>query len=274
LDRRLFGFISIIIVTSTIVSITVFQVREEEHVRFLAHRTPENIPGGRPGAPSYSLDLMAVRPVPDLLVKVNFLVKLLAIPLEKPWNETEARSFEDLVSNVPRLRDLKGALDKLASELGYDTYEVFNFARGGEKLYVIDLTDSMERLAGREQLKTIYTLYAFDVDEYGNVSVYGGYRDFFFRRDTVIQQVKYSTPNRTVCFGSEAGASSGCLPVSEAPTGVIRLSDLKRGDRFHLQVVLDTKHMFGHSGIIELIRTQTGYGEGPSLMEKIGGKGT
>lgn len=276
-DKRFIGFLAIILIVTTMISMIFFQIEEVEEVQVLARRTPENIPGGRPGTPSYSFDLMAVRDLPDLLVRCHFLVKIKDPILDKLWNETDGREVENLIANVPRISRILSRLDGLGDELGEEsTYETFEIEDRDRKLFVIDFTNTIAALAGEEQLKSQYTLYAFELDEYGNVSLFGGYRDFFFRRDTVINEIRYSTQTQSWCYQSERATGKGetCWPVSEAPMGKIHLTDLPESGKMHLEVTIDTQNMFGHSGIIRIVETDTGYGPGPMMVDWIGAKAT
>lgn len=283
-DRRLIGFLAIILVITTLIALTVFRVGEDEVVRILASRTPDNIPGGRPGSPSYSIDLMAVKEIPDLLIRLHFLHNLTSIDLIMPWNETTGREFEDLIANVPRLTALRAHLDSAEGATGVESLvHEYEIDRADRRLMIFDLTDAMAAFGGDETLRTVYTVYAFNINPDGQVSVFGGYRDFFLYsrsfsldRNPIIQEISYTTPSGSTCFrsGEAPGGRGGCGDVFEAPVGKLRVEDLSAGDRVSLQVTLDTINMFGHSGILEIITTETGYGTGPSIAEWIGAAGT
>ncbi len=271
-DRRLAGFLAIILVITTLVSFLTFGIREKEVVRVLAQRTPSDIPGGVPGSPSYSIDLMAVRDLPDLVVRFHFLVNL-SVPLVKPWNETTGRSLEDMIANVPRFRETKAFLDSMQAQLGgQPTYQVFELELGG-KMYLFDFTDAMAALAGEEILGSVYTVYALLVGEGGRVSTFCGYRDFFFSRNTVISSIRYTSPRESICFKSKsAPGEEPCASIAEAPFGMLHFHDLSAGERVHLEVTLDTLYMFGHAGIIQFVTTETGFGAGPMAINWIGAK--
>jgi len=271
-DRRLIGFMAIILVITTILSFLIFRVGEKDVVKVLAQRTPSDIPGGVPGSPSYSIDLMAVRDLPDLVVRLQFLVNL-SVPLVKPWNETTGRELEDLIANFPRLNEIRTFLDSMQTQLwGEPTYKVLQLEQG-RAMYLLDFTDTMAALAGQDTLTTVYSMYAFIVGDGPSVSVFGGYRDFFFSRDTVISSIKYTTPEESTCYRSKSAiGEETCATIAEAPVGILHLHDLAAGERMHLEVTLDTLYMFGHGGIIQIVTTETGFGAGPMTLNMIGAK--
>ncbi len=272
-DRRLIGFVATILVVTTLVTALMFQIREEEAVRFLAVRTPSDIPGGVPGSPSYSFDILAAKETPDLVIRSYFLFKLVEPVLDKRWNETSGREMDDLIANYPRLRETRQQLEALAEQAGigsaYSIYEVGE----GRKLKVLDFTDAIEAISGRTALLTTYTIYAFEVDQHGNVSIYAGYRDFFFDRNRLIAQIRYSTPSESRCFvGKEAVGVQGCGSVNDIPIGILHFSDLASGQKCHVEVTLNTMYMFGHRGLVRIVRTETGHGPGPTLVDWIGAR--
>ncbi len=275
MDRPLTGFIAIILIITTITSVIIFNVEDEEPVRLLSHRTPKNIPGRRPGSPSYSLDVMVTQDLPRILIKTHFLEKLENLQLAQPWNETEARSLEGLVENVPVLAALSAEMEVLSRRMNASTHEVIKTRAGGEtKLYFIDFTDSMAIIAGESQLPTTRSIYAFQVDPQGSVSIYGGYRDFFFMREEVISEIRYQLPSQYLCFRSEdaPGGMDGCQPVLESPVGIIEVEDIHPDEKVHLEVTLNTQQMFGHKGIIQLVTVETGHGRFPIIADYIGPK--
>lgn len=283
-DRRLVGFLAIIMVITTLIALTVFRVGEDEIVRILASRTPDNIPGGRPGSPSYSLDLMAAKEIPDLIIRLHFLHNLTNIYLIRPWNETTGREFEDLIANVPRLTTLRMHLYAAAQATGAESLvDEYEIERADRRLMILDLTDAIAAFGGEETLRTVYTIYAFNINPDGQVSVFGGYRDFFLysrsfslNRRPIVQEISYTTPSGSTCFrsGEAPGGRGSCGRVLDAPVGKLRVEGLAASERVSLQVTLDTINMFGHSGILEVITTETGYGMGPSIAEWIGAAGT
>jgi hypothetical protein len=278
------GYVAIILVITTLIALLMFQVSKDEVIRILSSRTPDNIPGGRPGSPSYSIDMISVQNLPDLVIQLNFLRNLTALPLVKLWNETTSWEYEDMIANVPRLVDLKTSLDTAADIMGVESlYEEYTIEEADRKLYILDLTNAIIAFAGAETQRTVYTVYAFNVNPDGHVSVFGGYRDFFLyssnffvNRKSIIGEIEITTPTETKCFRSEEipGGMGSCLPIFEAPIGQLRIKDLSPDDRIHLEVTLNTINMFGHSGIIEVITTETGHGPGPSVVEWIGASGT
>jgi len=140
-------------------------------------------------------------------------------------------------------------------------------------MYLLDFTDTMAALAGQDTLTTVYTMYAFIVGDGPSVSVFGGYRDFFFSRDTVISCIKVTSPKESMCFRSKAAVGEEtCATIGEAPVGILHLHDLAAGERMHLEVTLDTLYMFGHGGIIQMVTTETGFGAGPMTLNTIGAK--
>lgn len=271
-DRRLVGFMAIILVITTILSFLIFRVGEKDVAKILAQRTPSDIPGGVPGSPSYSLDVMAVRDLPDLVIRFNFLVSL-SVPLVKPWNETAGRKFEDMIANFPRLKEIRTFLDSMQTQLGGEpTYKILQFELGGT-MYLFDFTDAIAAVAGEDTITTVYTMYAFIVGSEGTVSVFGGYRDFFFSRDTVISRITYTSPKESMCFRSKAAiGEEACSTIDEAPVGILHLHDLAAGQKMHMEVTLDTFYMFGHGGIIQMISVETGYGPGPITLKWIGSR--
>ena len=283
-DRRLVGYVAIILVITTIIALLIFQVREDEVIRILATRTPDNIPGGRPGSPSYSIDLMAVKDVPDLLIRLHFMVNISSMPILKPWNETTGREYEDLIANVPRLTDLRAHLNDVSASMGVESLITeYEIERPDRKLFILDLTEAIIAFAGEETLRTVYTVYAFNVNPDGHVSVFGGYRDFFLysgsfslQKTSIIGEIKYTTPTESTCFRSRdfPGGLGTCGPVLSAPIGKLGFEDLSSGERVHIEVTLNTVNMFGHGGILEVITTETGHGPGPSVVEWIGASGT
>ena len=74
------------------------------------------------------------------------------------------------------------------------------------------------------------------------------------------------------CFGirGAAGTTDVCRQVADAPMGRIRLADLAQNDRVRVDVGLDTSMMFGHSGLLQLVTTDTGFGFEPSVVGLIG----
>ncbi len=276
-DRSLAGYVAIIIVITSVLTGIVFQVKQEEAVTVLAKRMPENIPGGRPGTPSYSFDLMATREVPELVVRSYFLVNLTNPQLMRPWNETEGRTLHDLIENLPRTSGAKAFLDRLSALTGnISGYRFFEVEpKSGRRLLVFDFTDAMEALAGPQRLGSLYTIYAFEPRPSGNVTVYAGLRDFFFRREKVISEIRYSSPSGQACYRSkEAVALGECNQISDAPVGILKFKDLRPGDKVHVEVRLSTLHMFGHRGLLHIVTTQTGYGPGPVISEFIGSRAT
>jgi hypothetical protein len=283
-ERRLVGYLAIILVITTLIALLVFQVSEDEVVRILASRTPDNVPGGRPGSPSYSIDLMSVQDVPDLVIELSFIQNITRMPLVKLWNETTSREYEDMLANVPRLSNIIKHLENAAAALGVESLvDEYEIEKADRKLYVIDLTDAIIAFAGEETLRTVYTVYAFNVYPDGHVSVFGGYRDFFLYRRSyfldktfVVGEIKIQTPTESHCFRSEdaQGGLGSCNSVLDAPIGRLKATDLSSGDRVHIEVTLNTINMFGHSGILEVITTETGHGPGPSIVEWIGASGT
>ena len=138
----------------------------------------------------------------------------------------------------------------------------------------MDFTDAMSVLVGPDQLKGVYTLYAFDVAREGNVSVYGGCRDFFFRRDTVVRGIKITLPSETLCFGRvERVGAAVCRSMTDAPMGLVELPRLGKGQRIRVHVVLNSVHMFPHMGMIQLIETKSSGERGPVIIERISGRG-
>jgi hypothetical protein len=283
-DRRLVGFIAIILVITTLIALLIFQVSEDEVVRILASRTPDNVPGGRPGSPSYSIDLMAVQDLPDLVVELSFMQNITSMPLVKLWNETTSREYGDMLANVPRITNIMKHLENVAASMGMESLiKEYEIEKADRKLYVIDLTDAIIAFAGEETLRTVYTVYAFNVYPDGHVSVFAGYRDFFLYRRAyfldktlIVGEIKIQTPTESLCFRSEdaPGGLGSCTPLLDAPIGRLKTKDLSSGDRVHIEVTLNTINMFGHSGILEVVTTETGHGTGPSVVEWIGASGT
>lgn len=283
-DRRFVGYVLIILVITTVISALIFRGGAEEEVRILSSRVPDDVPGGRPGSPSYSLDILAARDLPDLVVRFHFLVNLTGMPLSRPWNETDDRSFQGLVDNVPRIKELMENIDALEDGFGLGSlHEIHELEMPDRTLHVIDFSGMMAALAGDAQLRTLYTLYAFSVSSEDVVSVLGGYRDFFVHRGdfattgySVISEVRYRDPSGQVCFRSDEAPPSDeeCGKLLDAPVGVLHFADLSADESVHIEVTLNTIRMFGHSGIIQVVATQTGYGPGPTLAKWIGAKGT
>jgi hypothetical protein len=284
MDRRFVGYVLIILVITTVISALIFRGGAEEEVRILSSRTPDDVPGGRPGSPSYSLDILAARDLPDLIIRFHFLVNLTGMPLSSPWNETDDRSFQGLVDNVPLIQELIENLDAIQDSYGLGSlYEIYELEMPDRILHVIDFSGMMAALAGDAQLRTLYTLYAFSISSEDVVSVLGGYRDFFvYRGDfattgyNVISEIHYRDPSEFVCFRSDEAPPSDeeCGKLPDAPVGVLRFADLSADESVHIEVTLNTLQMFGHSGIIQIVTTGTGYGPGPTLARWIGAKGT
>jgi hypothetical protein len=278
MDRRLVGFIALILVITTMISVALFRVEEEEPVRLLSHRTPQSIPGGRPGSPSYSFDVIATKALPDLILRCHFLRKLEDIPLAKGWNETQGREPDDLIANAPRVRHLRAALENLSTDMDSDSYRMLEIDREGSGYLVLfDFTDSAEILAGEEKLHTIYTAYGFEVKADGNVSVYAGYRDFFFDKDRIVTEIRMSTevPGAKLgssCYRSEKapGGMGDCQAISDSPVGILRFQEVSKDQKIHVEVTLNTQPMFGHRGLLQVITAETGYGYEPMLVQNIG----
>ena len=267
------GFVAVILVITTTISLIAFERGPKEALQFLSHRTPNSIVGGQQGSPSYSFDLMATRDVDDLVIRFNFMARQTEIALKEPWNRSLGRDPEELIRNVPRIEKIKEALDAVANLTGAETYHVFQIGGQGRKIVTFDFTDAMLRLAGPRQMGSVYTVYAFEVDDKGNVSVYAGCRDFFFRRETAIQSIKIKTPSAVMCFaGVEGMGAPGCEPISDAPLGVVELARLKKGERVGVEVVLNSVYMFPHKGLLELITTESSEGRGPVIVETISGE--
>ncbi len=277
MDRSLVGYVAIIIVITSVLTGLIFQVKQREAVTILARRMPDNIPGGTPGSPSYSFDLMAARDVPGLVVRSYFLMNLTHPVLKRPWNETEGRNLDDLIANFRRVSGVKAFLDRLSTKMGnLSMYRSFQIEpKQGRTIWVFDFTDAMEALAGDKHLTELYTIYAFEPKPSGNVTIYAGLRDFFFRRNKAISEIRYSGPSVEACYRSaEAVGAEKCRSISDAPVGILRFEDLHPGDKIHVEVRLSTLHMFGHSGLLHIVTTQTGYGPGPVICEFIGSKST
>jgi len=273
MDRRFAGYLAIILVITTVSSLVAFQRSPREALRFLSHRTPASIVGGQQGTPSYSFDLMATRDVDGLVIRFEFLVRQTGIALVKPWNSTAGRKFEDMVQNVPRLYEIKNALHELGKSAGIEAYRVFEVESKEGKVVVMDFTEAMALLVGSEEIRDVYTVYAFDVDREGNVSVYGGCRDFFFRRGTVVQGIKIMLPSQTLCFGRVEGVgAAACRSVTDAPMGLVELERLRKGQRVGVRVALNSVYMFPHEGMIQLIETESSEGRGPVILERISGR--
>jgi len=271
-DRRLVGFLSIILVVATIVSILVFSPGERERIRVLASRTPERISAASPGSPSYSFELMAARDLPYLVVETHFLARAWPATLI-PWSETAGRGAMDLVGNVPRLAEIKRFLEMLGGLVGLESpYSVLDFDIDDRRIVLFDFSDAVGAMAGQDRIDDQYTAYAFILDDQDTVSIYAGYRDFFFGRDTVIAEVRYQGPGVSECFGIRGvvGSTDASRRVADAPMGRIRLDDLEQNDRVRVDVGLDTSRMFGHSGLLQLVTTDTGFGFEPSVVSLIG----
>jgi hypothetical protein len=269
-DRMFVGFVAIILVVTTLIAMFIFQVREDEHIRILASRTPDNVPPRKPGSLSYSIDLMAVKNIPDLVVRLHFLANTSTMPLVKPWNETTARELEDLVSNVPGLAEIKAQLGNAATAMGVESLvQEYEIERADRKLLIVDLTEAIKAFIGKEPRRTVYTLYAFNIDPAGGVSFFRGYRDFFLYP---VQEIKYSTQTESLCFRSESvpGGLGTCGPLIKAPTADLRFGDLSAGERVHLEVTLSTMGMFAHRGLLQIVTTETGHRQGPDIVEWMG----
>ena len=244
-------------------------------MRILASRTPSDIPGSRPGSPSYSFEMMATKDLPDLIIDTYFLVRTWPTT-SRSWGEVEGRETLDVLGNIPRLSAIMQGLDRLGELFGQDppyaTYELD--AAGGAKLHVFDFTDAIGSLGGQDCLDDQYTIYVVMIDDRDQFRVYAGYRDFFFRRETVITEVDYQAPGVSECFRSSRaiGGVASCKPITDAPMGNIHLTDLETNDRIRVDVDLDTSEMFGHSGLLQLVTTETGYGPGSFMVNVIGTK--
>jgi hypothetical protein len=269
-QRQLVGLTAIILVATTLTTMLIFESGEEEAVRVVASRNPDKV-AGSPGSPSYSLDFMAVRELPDLIIRLHFLSKIGNPVLDRPWNETTGRSPEDMCANYLTLGTIKTFLDDLSAQLGEPTYEVLEFNDTG--LMVIDLTKTIVALGAEDQLTTLSTMYAFDPDSEGDITIYAGYRDFFVGRDRSITEIKYSTRSEATCFKSERVGGSGCLDIEDAPFGTIRLRDLPADEIASLEVNLDALHVSTRMDLLRIVRTATGYGPGPLLVDWLGAKG-
>jgi hypothetical protein len=277
IDRGLLGFICIILVVATVLSILVFSHEDKDSIRVLASRTPANIAGSRPGTPSYSFEMMATRDLPDVVVKTFFLVRS-SPPVSVPWADLSNVGVVELIGNVPRLSEIKARLDNLTAASGLEApYNILQFEPElGGVLHLFDFTDAVEAIAGADQIDDQYTAYAMLVDEGGRVTIYAGYRDFFFRRSSVITEVSYWTGNVSRCFRSRRaqGMLGSCETMANAPMGIIHLRDVVRNQRLRVDVSLDTYNMFGHSGILQIVTTETGMERGPSIINLIGSRGT
>jgi hypothetical protein len=283
-DRRLIGYLVIILVITTVITGLIFQVEEDEAVRILSSRMPDNVPGNRPGSRSYSMTILATTDLPDLIVRFHFLINLTSIQLAKPWSVQEGRELEDLVDNVPRIKGLIDQLGRLADDLGIESaYTTYELETPSMRLQVVDFSDAMSAIAGDRALRTVYTVYAFGIGPGDRVSVLAGYRDFFvYAWDfgvtgrNALSEISFASQANSSCYRSEdaPGPAEGCDQVDDAPVGVIRFRDLDREDSVQIGVVLDTSKMFSHSGIVQIITTESGHGSGPVLVGRIGSRGT
>ena len=269
-DRRFIGFVAIILVATTLIAMFIFQVKEDEYIRILASRTPDNIPPRKPGSLSYSIDLMAVKKVPDLVVRLHFLANTSAMSLMKPWNETTSHELDDLISNVPGLSEIKAQLENAATTMGVESLvQEYEIERADRKLLIVDLTEAVKAFTGKEPRRTVYTLYAFNIDPAGHVSFFRGYRDFFLYS---VEEIEYTTQTKSLCFRSERapGGLGTCDSILNSPTGELKFGNLSSGERIHLEVTLNTLGMFAHQGLLQIVTTETGHGPGPVIVEWMG----
>jgi hypothetical protein len=233
---------------------------------------PENLPRAGYGRPRFVLDLMAVRNLPDVIVKYSILMK--AHPeLIKPWNETDVTYFNrwELAGNIPLLMETQAWFDRSSRQglgLSIITAEMQLEYRGSRsRMYIYDYTDAFRALGlGLGQLNTTDTIWAIIVDESsGNVSVFSGIRDFFYNRLRIMYSLEISDGEGTESYASprmppELRGEKPSL-ASGPPLGTTHSKDVTEGDRIHIFFELMAERIFPHEGLIQLVMIETGIEE-------------
>ncbi len=261
-DRSLVGLLAIALVIATVLTAITFQVKEEEHIRFLARQTPEIMQCGTKDEMYHSFDFMVTEDLPDVVIRCGFLYRPPDRLPWQPWGEVGPGQKEVVTQFLDRLQEE-------GTEI-YDVYEIVEDS--GARLEIIDFTDSMAILVGEDLVKEYNTIYALLTDQDGSISFYRGVRDFFFERDHGIIQIECSRRNESTTYSSEATGEpgEGPRPVSDAPIGKIHLQDLTAGEKVHVEVAVTGERMPCHHGVMRIIRVDTGYGQGPLLIDKVG----
>ncbi len=268
MDRRLVGILAIAAILSTLVSIGIFQRKEEEPVRFAVNTFPENLPWAGYGRPRFVADIVATTELPDLIVEYSILKRVRPV-LADPWNQTSLPA-ENLASNILLLENTRAWIERCRRdglEVSVKEREVPVRVNGSDAvLYVYDYTDVFKTFGlGPGQLNTTETVWGLLVDASGNVSTYAGIRDFFFDRLRIMHSLEVFDKT-----GKESYASKRMLPelrggrpgIDAAPAmGTLHRRGLSEGDRVHIFFDLMAERMFRHEGFIQLIVTRTGFGE-------------
>lgn len=262
-DRRLIGLLLIALVVATVVTGVTFNVKEEQKVVMLATKVPEAVQCQTKATLSHSFDFMAAKDLPDVVIRCAFLARPPESVYGLPWSE----------AGLAQRQLIQGLLDGLEGRVAVKPYQTYELRMdSGSKLTIVDFTEAMALLAGEERVKDFYTIYAIEEAPGGNASFYRGVRDFFFNRDSTIAEIRYSSRNlsktlRSALMGMSAG---GYPPLSDVPSGKVRLQNLLAGQKVHFEVTIQTERMLCQEGTLRLLRLDTGYGLESMVVERIG----
>jgi len=266
-NKQLAGLMAIALIVSTILVGTMFSIKEEDDVEFLAASMPETIRCSEQAKLVHSLDFMATQDLPEIVIRCATLAKRPDIATETTWNEVCLENKEAIERFLDQLQAVSGSPV-------YRRYEIET--EDGTEIQVIDFSEMMAAIGGNGLLPGCNTIYAVETKPGGNVSLYRGVRDFFFLRHDTITEIECSSPDGTSSFRSPSMGSQavGYPPISDAPMGKMHVHNLSSGDRVHLEVHFDTQKLpnyrivaetpFCHDGIIRLVTVDTGEDE-PSI---------
>jgi len=273
-DRRFIGLLGIAVVISTVFTGITFNAKEVEQVRFLASSMPKVVQCEEQAIRTHSFDFMVTQDLPDVLIRCSLLIKRTILPGETPWTVSG-------LEHKALLLHLLGELEGLAGDLSlYRVYEIQEDS--GIRLEIMDFSDFLSAMAGKDVLKVCDTVYCVEQSRDGNASFYRGVRDFFFNSEETLLEVKYSSPVESRVFRSEdlGPQSEGYPSISEAPVGMIHLRNLTSGDRVHVEVKANTQRMpywrviaetpYCHEGIIRLVVVETGSGVLAVRTDRVG----
>jgi len=267
-DRRLAGILGISAILSTLVSIGIYRQVAGGAVEVAVNTFPANLPWAGYARPRFVTDLVATKDLPDLVAEYSMLKRVDPV-LAKPWSQA-SHSPDGLAGNVMLLNQLEQWLERCRAaglDLSADRREMRVRVNGSDaRLHIFDYTRAYEAFGlGPAQLYATDTVWAFLVDDSGNVSTYAGIRDFFYDRLTIIYSLDISDR-----AGSESYASSKMPPelrgdkpgIGKAPAmGTVHRREIWEGDRIHVVFDLIGESMFRHEGFLQLIVIRTGLGE-------------
>ncbi len=260
-DRRLIGLVAIAFVASTVITGVIFRAREGTRVEPLASQVPASMQCGSRDTLSHSFDFMVPEELPDVVIRCAFVAQP-AVPYgHAPFSEVGPGQYATVVG---MLDDLQRAFPDVRI---YDLFELEDESAGDMEM--VDFTDMMGALVGEDRVNDYDTIYALSTTPDGDVSFYRGIRDFFYERAQTVFTIELSRQGESVVYSADVDRTD-CLPLSEAPTGKVRLRDLTAGEKVHLEVAAHMQGMRCHLGSMRVIRLDTGYGMGSLILDHIG----